>query len=176
MRREDEELLQMLIEKYAKLYMKIAFDNGVPYADAEDVVMEAFWAYYSSRYFQELNEAEAKRMLACIVKRRRIDFYRKNSHYEKISLESNPVESLTREERACRDPLEMILHEEKYQMVQNRIEGMKAVWREPALMYFIEGYEEPEIAEMLGISGAACRSRISRARKMLRERLDHFRD
>ena len=36
--------------------------------------------------------------------------------------------------------------------------------------------EEPEIAEMLGISGAACRSRISRARKMLRERLDHFRD
>ena len=42
MRREDEELLQMLIEKYAKLYMKIAFDNGVPYADAEDVVMEAF--------------------------------------------------------------------------------------------------------------------------------------
>ena len=115
-------------------------------------------------------------MLACIVKRRSIDFYRKNSHYEKISLESNPEESLTREERACRDPLEMILHEEKYQMVQNRIEGMKAVWREPALMYFIEGYEEPEIAEMLGISGAACRSRISRARKMLRERLDHFRD
>lgn len=93
MRREDEELLQMLIEKYAKLYMKIAFDNGVPYADAEDVVMEAFWAYYSSRYFQELNEAEAKRMLACIVKRRSIDFYRKNSHYEKISLESNPEES-----------------------------------------------------------------------------------
>ena len=176
MRREDEELLQMLIEKYAKLYMKIAFDNGVPYADAEDVVMEAFWAYYSSRYFQELNEAEAKRMLACIVKRRSIVFYRKNSHYEKISLESNPEESLTREERACRDPLEMILHEENYQMVQNRIEGMKAVWREPALMYFIEGYEEPEIAEMLGISGAACRSRISRARKMLRERLDHFRD
>lgn len=42
MLQNKEDLLQELIEKYAKMYMKMAYNKGIPYDDVEDVVMEAF--------------------------------------------------------------------------------------------------------------------------------------
>lgn len=174
MPREKDEQLRVLVEKYAKICMKIAYDNGVPYDDVEDVVMEVFWVYYRSKYFGELDELGAKRMLACMVKRRSVDFFRRNSHYSKVSLEEGILEAGTGTEGESGDPVEKVLQDETFRMIRECIEGMRAIWREPALMYFVEGYEEPEIADALGISGAACRSRISRARKHLKERLGHL--
>lgn len=43
MPQDKDELLQVLITKYAQMYMKLAYAIGVPYDDVEDIVMEAFW-------------------------------------------------------------------------------------------------------------------------------------
>ena len=45
------------------------------------------------------------------------------------------------------------------------------IWREPVRMYFIEERSIPEISRALGITEEVCRSRISRARKCLKEKL-----
>ena len=42
MPQDKDELLQVLITKYAQMYMKLAYAIGVPYDDVEDIVMEAF--------------------------------------------------------------------------------------------------------------------------------------
>ena len=38
MLKSEEALLQELIDKYAKMYMKLAYNSGVPSENAEDVV------------------------------------------------------------------------------------------------------------------------------------------
>lgn len=43
--------------------------------------------------------------------------------------------------------------------------------QEAAILHLIEGRPQKEVCEILGISGDACRARISRARKFLRREL-----
>lgn len=38
MLQDKDELLRKLIEKYTGMYMKLAYANGVPFSDTEDVV------------------------------------------------------------------------------------------------------------------------------------------
>ena len=40
MPQDKDELLQVLITKYAQMYMKLAYAIGVPYDDVEDIVMK----------------------------------------------------------------------------------------------------------------------------------------
>ena len=51
MPQNNTELLQDLINKYARMYMKFAYEQGAPYDDLEDIVMDAFWCFYKSEYF-----------------------------------------------------------------------------------------------------------------------------
>ena len=52
MPQDKDELLQVLITKYAQMYMKLAYAIGVPYDDVEDIVMEAFWSFYVNSAFE----------------------------------------------------------------------------------------------------------------------------
>lgn len=60
---------------------------------------------------------------------------------------------------------------ENCQYIRDTIDGLKDIWREPVRMYFIEERSIPEISRALGITEEVCRSRISRARKCLKEKL-----
>lgn len=64
-----------------------------------------------------------------------------------------------------------MIQNEEYRYICQCIEEMKEIWREPAFLHFIEGYTPQEIHKILGISETVCRSRLSRARKHLREKL-----
>lgn len=171
MPQNNNELLQELIEKYAKMYMKMAYNRGVPYDDAEDVVMEAFWSFYKSEYFGKLSEEETKIMLAHILKNKCIDYYRKNSRMELVGMDECEAE-LDRLSGRSENALENnMIENEDYRRIREAIEGMKEIWRDAAIMYFIEERSTAEICKALGISEMVCRSRISRARKYLKEKL-----
>ena len=103
MPQDKDELLQVLITKYAQMYMKLAYAIGVPYDDVEDIVMEAFWSFYRADY--------------------------------------------------------------------GVLDGLRESWKDVTVMYFIQGFTTEEICERLEITNDMCRSRISRARKYLRENL-----
>ncbi len=64
-----------------------------------------------------------------------------------------------------------MIENEDYRRIREAIEGMKEIWRDAAFMYFIEERSTAEISKALGISEIVCRSRISRARKYLKEKL-----
>lgn len=54
----------------------------------------------------------------------------------------------------------------------NRIRALPIEYRAPLVLRDVEGLSQPEVAEALGISVAAAKSRIHRARMRLREELD----
>ena len=63
MPQDKDELLQVLITKYAQMYMKLAYAIGVPYDDVEDIVMEAFWSFYRADYGGKLESEKAIKVM-----------------------------------------------------------------------------------------------------------------
>ena len=60
---------------------------------------------------------------------------------------------------------------EERNILGDEIKILTDKYREPLALYYPFGYGISEIAEMLGISSDNARQRLSRARKMLRDRL-----
>lgn len=175
MPQNKDELLQELIDKYLKMYMKLAYNKGVPYEDVEDVVWDAFMSLYDSDKFVELqkanDEAGIKFLMARITINKCIDYYRKNSHMEQVSLDECVEVDGGFGKYRDNDPERMIINHENYERIRQCIEGMRDIWRDLAEMYFIEEQESAEICKILGISGDVFRSRLSRIRNYMREEL-----
>lgn len=114
MPQDKDELLQVLITKYAQMYMKLAYAIGVPYDDVEDIVMEAFWSFYRADYGGKLESEKAiKVMLARIVENKCIDYFRK----EKRSIKPNEDEDVSELEYVADlstyDPLQSVISRRK---------------------------------------------------------------
>lgn len=169
MPQKDNTLLQELVEKYVKLFAKLAYNNGVPYDDAEDVAMEAIWAFYRSRHYGKLSETETKLMMARIVKRKSIDFYRKVKNERELTISSADAELYSISAPRESEPEERLIDREEAKRILDTLDNLRPVWREAVIMYCIEGCSYAEISEALGISETLCRSRISRAKKFLEE-------
>ncbi len=174
MPQKDDELLQELLQKYARMFMKLARNRGVPYDDAEDIVMDAIWSFYNSKHYGNLSESEMKVMMARIVINKCIDRHRKY-HREKEGTVSVDVADIT---GICAprhlEPERKAVSADNYRRIRETIENLKPVWRDTAIMYFIEERTHAEISKALGVSEEVCRARISRARKYLEEELKEF--
>ena len=64
-----------------------------------------------------------------------------------------------------------IICEELYQDVKKAIGELSKELQAAAKLHLIEGFSEKEVAQQLGITSVACRARISRARKRLKQSL-----
>ena len=174
MPQDKDELLQVLITQYAQMYMKLAFAIGVPYDDVEDIVMEAFWSFYRADYGEKLeNEKAVRAMLARIVENKCIDYFRR----EKRSIKPNEDEDVSEldyiADHAKRDPLQSVISRESCGQIFEILDGLKESWKDVTVMYFIQELTTEEISKRLEITNDMCRSRISRARKYLREKLQN---
>lgn len=168
---KDTTMLQDLVDKYAKLYMQMACKNGVPYDDAEDVVMESMWSFYNSEYYGNLDEVQSKYMIARIVKNKCIDHYRKNKNNTEMVIEDGEETLLRVGSGSSNEPENHVIEKENYRRIRSTMENMKPVLRDTAIMYFLEERSFSEISKALDVKEDVCRKRIQRAREYLREEL-----
>ena len=168
MPQKDEKLLHDLIEKYAKLFAKLAYRYGVPIDDAEDVAMDAIWTFYKSDLYDLNDETEFKKIMATIIKNKSIDLFRKrrNETASKVEIDDEEV-YLQLAGPSQYEPEAKVIANEGYERIINTIENMRPGWRETVKLYFVEQRSYAEISKALGVSEEVCRSRISRARKYL---------
>ena len=134
--------------------------------------MEAFWSFYRADYGGKLESEKAiKVMLARIVENKCIDYFRK----EKRSIKPNEDEDVSELEYVADlstyDPLQSVISRESCGQIFEVLDGLRESWKDVTVMYFIQGLTTEEICERLEITNDMCRSRISRARKYLRENL-----
>ena len=165
------ELLQKLMEKYSRVFMSFAGKQGVPYDDVEDIVMASFWSCYKSGYLEKMTEPEIKRVLIRIVYNKCMDYHRKAAPTDIAAIEDCETELDKISYRAGNAVDKTVVSNENCQYIRDTIDGLKDIWREPVRMYFIEERSVPEISRALGFTEEVCRSRISRARKCLKEKL-----
>jgi RNA polymerase sigma-70 factor (ECF subfamily) len=74
-------------------------------------------------------------------------------------------------------PDQRVLAEETRKLIELAIDRLPDMYRDPFVLSDIEGLANAEIGEVLGLSLAAVKSRLHRARLLLRDALaPHFRE
>ncbi len=139
--------------------------------DAEDALIEALLAAY--RALDTLrDETHFRAWLAQIARRVCVRIRKKDSllplmsfsEMELKGMPEMPSEDLAPEEKVARGDL--------HECVTHAVSKLPDIYREVYMLREIQGIQAPEVSEKLGLSIPAIKSRLHRARQIVRETLD----
>jgi RNA polymerase sigma-70 factor (ECF subfamily) len=171
----DIDAFEFLVKKHQKRMLNIAFRMIGNYEEACEVVQDAFVsAHKNIRKFEE--KARFSTWLCAIVmnlSKNRIKQLRVREYHEGFSMDE-PV--LTEDDQMNRTPvsdepsiLERLEKKEIQQKVQGCIDSLESEFREVLILRDMQGFPYDEISGMLKIPEGTVKSRLFRARSVLRE-------
>jgi len=163
------EVLEALVREHSRLVYRIAYAVLRRHHDAEDATQETFMRVL--RYSSKLGAVEdPKTWLARIAWRVAVDRIRQRGRTREIPLE-DPEKPIA--EVASSDiPADQTVHGTQVSAALERmIATLPDKLRQPLILSTIEEMSPREVGATLGINEAAVRSRIFRARQILREKL-----
>ena len=135
-------------------------------ADSEDAVMDAIERIARNiRKFRHLEDGEIIALSVIYTRHTAIDIYNRKK------TGPVPVEDTDMEKADWDDPARRTVLEDLEELIFRLLSEMPAAMRDVLNLHFHYGYSEREIAEALHISGGTVRTRLSRGRKWLKEKL-----
>jgi len=165
----QDELLENLVHRHSRLVYRIAYAVLRSHHDAEDATQETF--FRALRYRRKLAAVEDhKSWLARIAWRAAVERSRKTSRKLEISLDDprKPLPEIASVESSADSAIE---GSEVNALLERFIAALPEKLRAPLILSAVEEMSPREVAAALGISQAAVRSRLFRARQILREKL-----
>jgi RNA polymerase sigma-70 factor, ECF subfamily len=164
--RSDEDELELAVREHARLVYRVAYSVLRNHHDAEDATQEAFVRVV--RYRGKLaGVRDPRSWLARVAWRVAIERRRKVAE---VSLDDR--DQVVRQMRSlAAGAEEIVLGEEMTGFLEKLIAGLPGKLRDPLTLSTVEEMSPADIAEVLGIKEAAVRSRLFRARRILREKL-----
>jgi len=167
--RGRDEVIESLVKEHARLAYRIAYAVLRSHQDSEDAVQETFVRVL--RYGGRLASVEnPKTWLARIAWRVAVDKSKRQRRRNEITIERDDMRmpEIASEEISADRAMESA---GVSAMLEGLIAGLPAKLREPLILSTIEEMTPREAAAVLGINEAAVRSRVFRARQILREKL-----
>ena len=147
--------LESIVRKYASAVLGLCLAHTRNIHDGEDMMQEVFLKALDK--FHTLRDPSSIRSwLLQIARRTCIDRYRKTSVPTQTIHENIPAHPDDDNSR-------------KIEQLHKAISELPETFREPIMLYYINGRSCTSVAESLGISESAVRSRLSRARLQLHE-------
>ena len=166
--RSADELLEGLVRQHSRLVYRIAYAVLRRHHDAEDATQETFMRVL--RYSAKLAAVEDPRTwLARIAWRVAVDRSRQRGRIQETPLwdPEKPIEVASSEIPAD----ETVNGTQIGAVVEKMIAALPEKLRAPLILSTIEEMSPTQVAATLGINQAAVRSRVFRARQILREKL-----
>lgn len=164
--RTDEELLEAAVREHARLVFRIAYSILRNHHDAEDATQETF--VRATRHLRKLREIDDLRAwLARVVWRIAVDRRPKTMQIALDELEQSSGE--LRSKQVAADDL--VLGEQLQHLLEPMIASLPVKLRDPLTLSTVEELSPRDISQVLGINEAAVRSRLFRARQILKEKL-----
>ena len=159
-----------IYNRYCKAMYNVAFRIVKDGHFAQDVMQEGFLKAFTKidSYKQEVAFGA---WLKRIIINYSIDFYKKNNQFKFDDNDKNLAKVEDFEENILDDSK---LNELKVNQVLTTINSLKDNYRMVLTLFYIEGYDQEEICEILNISYANCRTTLSRAKENLRTKLQHI--
>jgi RNA polymerase sigma-70 factor, ECF subfamily len=163
--RSGEQLPEAAVHAHSRLIYRVAYSILRNHHDAEDVTQETFMR--ALRHVRKLDQIEDMRAwLARIAWRIALDRKPSSSPLAMDDLEERG------EARSLAVPAdEVVLEEQLHGLLGPMIASLPMKLRAPLLLSTLEELSPRDIGAMLGINEAAVRSRLFRARAILREKL-----
>ena len=166
---QKDEVLEGLVREHARLVYRIAYAALRHHHDAEDATQETFLRVL--RYSSKLDAVEdPKTWLARIAWRVAVDRSKRHGQRREVPLDEPDkpsVEVASSETRAD----ETVLGTQVGAVLEKLIAALPEKLSQPLILSTIEEMSPREVAAVLGINEAAVRSRVFRARQILREKL-----
>jgi RNA polymerase sigma-70 factor (ECF subfamily) len=165
----DTSGLEALVREHSRLVYRIAYAVLRRHHDAEDATQETFMRVL--RYSSKLAAVDdPKTWLARIAWRVAVDRSRQRGRTREIPLEDpeKPIKEVASSETSAD---ETVHGAQVSDSVEKMIAALPEKLRQPLILSTIEEMSPKEVAATLGINEAAVRSRVFRARQILREKL-----
>ena len=164
--RSRDELLEEFVQQHARLIYRIAYAVLRSHPDAEDATQETFLRVL--RYGHRLEAVEnPKTWLARIAWRVAVDRSRKRGRRQEVEFDEEAPTEMSAETPAY----EMVRSSQVSGWLEKLIAALPRKLRQPLILSTLEEMSPAEVAATLGISEAAVRSRVFRARRLLQERM-----
>ncbi len=168
----DAKALETLLERHQEQVYRFGMKMCRDPEDARDVLQETLLAMARSvRDFRGASSISTWLYSIargfCIKKRRRSKF----APEAERSLDTDAAAEATELADPGRSPDEELAGKEIRQALEEAMGALDPMYREVLLLRDVEGLSAPEVAEVLGVTVAAVKSRLHRARLEVRERV-----
>jgi RNA polymerase sigma-70 factor (ECF subfamily) len=153
---------ELLYRRYASKMFGVCLRYAKNKMEAEDILQEGFvkvFQYLKSFRYDGSLEGWVRRIMVNTA----INYYKSNIKY----LQTLNIDDCTNEQTASVEAADNISLKTLLNLIQKLPEGYRMVFN----LYVIEGYSHKEIANMLNISENTSKSQLSRARKVLQNKL-----
>jgi len=163
--RSISDSVEMLVHEHARMVFKIAYSVLRQHADAEDVTQDVFVRVM--RHAKELDRVRnQKAWVAKIAWRTTLDRAKRRNRPQEDGealLNQLQAEGIDIDER--------LAEEQRVQLLRAMIATLPRDLREPLVLSTVDEMSNADIADVLGIPEASVRTRMARARDMLRQKL-----
>lgn len=166
-KKNDQKAQFEIYNRYSKAMYNVAFRIVKDYHFAEDIMQEGFLKAFI-KIDSYKNEVAFGAWLKRIIVNCSIDFYKQQNKYYKEDFDNLAV-TLVENDNDFIDSASF--NELKVQQILATLQTMKESYSMVLTLFYIEGYDQEEISEILNISYANCRTTLCRAKENLRSKL-----
>ena len=163
----EEAEFAALVERQSRFVFRVAYAVLLNAADAEDVVQETFLKLYRNGGWKNLGNERA--FLARVAWRMAVD-YRPRTKQPDALLDSAVVDPPAPQP----DPERTLLAADQHAVVHSMIDALPEELRLPLVLSAFDELNSREIGGVLGIPEGTVRTRLQRARQLLRQKLGAF--
>jgi len=157
--------VESVVREHARFVFKVAYSMLRNVEDAEDAVQETFLRVHRSGELP--NVREVKPWLARIAWRVTLDRVSRRTEVELEPMMAAGFRAHAKEAGAE----QQLAQQEKVELLHRLIVTLPADLRHPLVLSTVEEMSSAEIGKALGIPEASVRTRLFRARQMLKEKL-----
>lgn len=155
-----------LVERQSRFVFRVVYAVLLNSSDAEDAVQETFLKLYRNHGWQQAENERA--FLARVAWRTAVDLRRRMS---RSSSESDASLALDRMPSLLPSPEQALTSANERAAVHALIDSLAEELRIPLVLSAMEELNSRQIGEILGIPEGTVRTRLQRARQILREKL-----
>lgn len=171
----DHQAFNLLVQRYQKLVYNFIYRLAPNWRDVDDLAQEVFIRVYKS--ISMLKEAKQfKSWLHRIVINLYYDEIRKRRRVKEVDLEDNPkIEAeVLHTASSGNNPIRSLEEKELERVLQKAMNRLSPDYKVAIMLREIQGLSYEEIAQTLKCSVGTVKSRIFRARELLKEELREY--
>ena len=164
-----------LVQRQSRFVFQVAYAVLLNSHDAEDAVQETFLKLYRNRGWQHVDNERA--FLARVAWRVAVDLRPRSLRVAKFSADSEAIAiSMDESPSSLPNPEQSLASANEHALVHAMIDALPEELRVPLVLSAFDELNSREIADILKIPEGTVRTRLQRARQMLRQKLQSRRE